>query len=173
MCVQLGELEDVQGRVDAAEEASLDWEIKYDLMKARKNKYKEAFVKQLCRQVLLSVYVHATLLRSCVRACVRTCHVRACHVCVCVPRVCVRATCVCVCVCARYLISSCIVVQRPAPSPLFCYCGKNQDDPGMIECSGDASTCPGKTWYHKACVGLKSVPRGTFRCQFCRAQERT
>ena len=120
MCVQLGELEDVQGRVDAAEEASLDWEIKYDLMKARKNKYKEAFVKQLCRQVLLSVYVHATLLCSCVRACVPAraracvpracvprvcaCHVCvcACHVCVCVPRVCVRATCVCVCVCTLF-----------------------------------------------------------------------
>ena len=110
MCVQLGELEDVQGRVDAAEEASLDWEIKYDLMKARKNKYKEAFVKQLCRQVLLSVYVHATLLCSCVRACVparaRACvpRVCACHVCVCVCHVCV---CVCVCTLFNQLLHCC------------------------------------------------------------------
>jgi len=54
-----------------------------------------------------------------------------------------------------------------------CYCRATVDDDDanpLFMCSGDQRRCPGAGWFHPKCVGLKSVPKGNFFCQYCQTR---
>ncbi len=60
--------------------------------------------------------------------------------------------------------------QEAAIGKEWCYCRATVDDDDanpLFMCSGDQRRCPGAGWFHPKCVGLKSVPKGNFYCQYC------
>lgn len=66
------------------------------------------------------------------------------------------------------------LMQKPqniltgASPEIYCICKKPQDDRKYVGC--DNGACNMK-WFHLDCVGIKRVPKGTWYCPVCCAEQ--